>query len=66
MIIPKLLGVLVLFITLFFTSCEKDLYENVSNEKTLVNKISLEKFKQQTGINDFDTSIKIQIGRAHV
>ncbi len=54
----KILNIIFLLTLITFTSCEKDLYEDAIQENKR-NIISLEQFKTETGINDFEKIIKI-------
>lgn len=55
-VIPKLLGVLAFFM---LTNCSKDQFEEQIQNSIDKNTISFEQFKKETGLIDFETTIKI-------
>ena len=56
----KFIVLFALPIVLILFACEKDLYDEHINAEKSLSKISLERFKKETGLIDFDTSIKIE------
>ena len=55
-IIPKLIGVLTLFM---LTNCSKDEFVNNSQNSKDKNNITFEQFKKETGLSNFENKISI-------
>lgn len=57
----KIIKLLVLPIVLILFACEKDLYDEHLHKQRVKSEITLEQFKSETGLNDFNPSIKIKL-----
>lgn len=63
----KILSILSLALFIVFISCEKDLYDDaIHHHHKHANKISLKQFLNETGIKNFEKSIKVPIANADI
>ena len=63
----KILSILSLALLIVFISCEKDLYDDaIHHHHKHANKISLKQFLNETGIKNFEKSIKVPIASADI
>lgn len=63
----KILSILSLALFIVFISCEKDLYDDaIHHHHKHANKISLKQFLNETGIKNFEKSIKVPFANADI
>lgn len=55
----KIFKLLFLSVFLVFFSCEKDLYDEHIHHEQKMREISIERFKEETGLVNFETSVKV-------